>query len=583
MRLYSAGASNLVSLPEVDARSGFVLSFIMPKQPRFIFVIGGVLSGIGKGITTASIGLLIKQAGFRVTAIKIDPYVSIDAGTMRPAEHGEVFVTDDGGEIDQDLGHYERFLNQSLTKDHNLTTGKVFANVIRNERQMKYKGRDASMFPDVINEIKRMLLAPLHGEEIVLVEIGGTTGDLENQPFLHAARELGREYPAIYILVTYLPFLRNVGELKTKPTQHAVAHLRETGIFPDFIITRGEVPIDEPRIQTIASRCFIERDHIIDNPDVPNIYEIPLSLKKHRMAEKILSHFGLQPRERDLRSWTNFVTRTSLSHDPLNIAIVGKYTRHGFDVHRDVYISVVESLKHAAAALRKAIRVTPIDSAAIGKPTTKILDEVKPHGIIVPQGWGSRGVAGKINAAGYARERKIPYLGLCFGMQLATIEFARNVVGIPDANSEEIDPKSRNPVIHIMPEQERYLKRHQYGGTIRLGSWPCKVRKETTLFRLYQKWGEGENTIVDGVIHERHRHRYEVNNEYRPQLQPAGYVISGVSPDDKLIEAMELAPDLHPFFLGTQFHPEYKSRPLCPHPIFIGFLEASGKYRNQNL
>ncbi|MCH7951880.1 CTP synthase [Patescibacteria group bacterium] len=549
----------------------------MHKTPKFIFIIGGVLSGIGKGITTASIALLIKSLGYKVTAIKIDPYISIDAGTMRPAEHGEVFVTDDGGEIDQDIGHYERFLNQSLTKQHNITTGKVFANVIANERQMKYRGHDASMFPDVINEIKRMLIKPLKDEEVVLVEIGGTTGDLENKPFLHAARELGREYPSAYVLVTFLPFLKNVGELKTKPTQHAVAHLRETGIFPDFIITRGEIAIDHPRIETIATRSFIDPDHIIDNPNVKNIYEIPLNLEKAKIAEKILHLFDLKPREKDLHQWKAFVAKTDLSKNPVTIALVGKYTKHGRDLHKDVYISVLEALTHAAAFSQKALRIVPIDSSDLEKHGTKPLRKIDPDGIVVPQGWGSRGVEGKILASRFAREQKIPYLGLCFGMQLATVEFARNVVGLKNANSEEVNPKTAHPVIHIMPDQKEYLKKHQYGGTIRLGSWPCVVKKATILHDLYRQWGNGINRMKNGTIEERHRHRYEVNNKILAKLTKKGYVVSGMSPDGKLVEAMELRGGLHPFFLGTQFHPEYKSRPFCPHPIFIGFIKQAAK------
>jgi CTP synthase len=549
----------------------------MPNSPNFIFIIGGVLSGIGKGVTTASIALIIKSLGYKLTAIKIDPYVSIDAGTMRPAEHGEVFVTDDGGEIDQDIGHYERFLDKSLSKNHNITTGKVFYNVIHNERHFRYKGRDASMFPDVINEIKRMILAPLKNEEIVLVEIGGTTGDLENLPFLHAARELGREYKSAYVLVTYLPFLKNIGELKTKPTQHAVTHLRETGIFPDFIITRGEVAIDKPRLETISARAFIDKDHIIDNPDVDNIYKIPLTLEKEKLAEKLLKLFSLKPHKTDLSEWQKFVSKTELKKEPLIIALVGKYTKHGRDYHKDVYISVLEALTHAAAFSQKALKIIPIDSEELEKDGLKTLKTLKPQGIVVPQGWGSRGVEGKISAARFARENKIPYLGLCFGMQLATVEFARNIVGLKEANSEEVNPKTRHPVIHIMPDQKEYLKKHQYGGTIRLGSWPCKVKKGTTLYELYDKWGNGINTMENSSIHERHRHRYEVNNNYLSKLTKKGYVVSGLSPDGKLVEAMEFEKLKHPFFLGTQFHPEYKSRPLSPHPIFIGFIKAASE------
>jgi len=550
------------------------------KNVKFIFTIGGVLSGLGKGVTTASVGLLLKSKGYCVTAIKIDPYISIDAGTMRPAEHGEVFVTDDGGEIDQDLGNYERFLNQSLTKHHNITTGKVYQNVIHNERHFKYKGRDAQLFPDVINEIKRLILKPIKNEDFCLVEIGGTTGDLENLPFLHAIRELGREYKSIYILVTYLPYLKNIGELKTKPTQHAVTNLRSTGIFPDFIITRNEIPIDKPRIETIAKRTFLDEENIIDNPDTDSIYKIPQRLNQAKFAEKILKKFNLKSKANQFQNWTNTTKRLIQAKKTVNILLVGKYVIHGVAKHKDVYISVYESIYHAAAKLSLKPNIVAIDSSQIEKEGLQILNQYKPHGIILPQGWGSRGVEGKISATQFARENKIPYLGLCFGMQLATVEFARNVLNLKNANSQEINPKTPYSVIHIMPDQAKYLKKHQYGGTIRLGAWPAIVKLNTLLGESYKKYGTDDNLIKKQRISERHRHRYEVNQQYLSKLESKGYIVSAISPDKKLVEAMEYDPKTHPFFVGVQFHPEYKSRVLSPHPIFVSFLEHALKYKH---
>ncbi|MBI4035153.1 MAG: CTP synthase [Candidatus Chisholmbacteria bacterium] len=542
-------------------------------HPKFIFTVGGVLSGLGKGITTASIGLLLKSAGYKVTCIKIDPYVSIDAGTMRPAEHGETFVTADGGEIDQDLGHYERFLNQDLTRHHNITTGKVFQAVIDSERHFQYAGRDAEMFPDIINEIKAQIFKVITNEDIVLVEIGGTTGDLENQPFLHAAREIGKDYPAVYILVTYLPFLKNVGELKTKPTQHAIIRLRETGIVPDFIITRNEIPIDKPRIETLAKRAFLNPEDIIDNPDTDLIYKIPLLFNQARLAQKILTKLHLKPKSPRLKPWKTFVKNLTTAKKPVRVALVGKYVKHGSNHHRDVYISVIEALHHAASNLKLKLEIIPIDAARLETKGVNELAKTNPQAIVLPQGWGSRGTEGKILAAQYARENQIPYLGLCFGMQLATIEFARNVAHLNHANSTEINPATKHPIIHIMPQQKKYLQQHQYGGTIRLGSWPCKVKKGTLLYEAYQRYAPPATRHQ--LVHERHRHRYEFNNHYRARLNNLGFIISGTSPDDKLVEAIELDTKLHPFFLGTQFHPEYQSRPLSPHPLFLALLEKT--------
>lgn len=569
---------------------------------KYIFVAGGVLSGLGKGIVSSSIGLLLKSRGYSVTAVKIDPYVSVDAGTMRPAEHGEVFVTHDGGEIDQDIGNYERFLNITLSKDNNLTTGKIFQSVIEKERHFKYDGRDVEMFPDVINEIKDRIVNASKGYDFSIVEIGGTTGDLENQPFLHAARELGKEDSSCYVMVTYLPYLRNVGELKTKPTQHAVARLREIGIMPDFIVTRNEIPIDKPRIETIAKRCFVFPENIIDDPDLDSIYKLPSLFEEKKFASKILRHFGINSlKKANLDKWNKFVKSHLHSKKQIQIALVGKYIKHGSTDHKDVYVSVLEALKHAAAHEKVDLTITPVNAEEIEKLSKSKVKKVlsKYKAIVVPQGWGNRGISGKINAIEYARENKVPYLGLCFGMQMASIEFARNVLNLKDANTEEADSNTKNKIIHIMADQKKYLEKNQYGGTIRLGAWPCKLAKNSKLEKLYKKYGADKNSpwheqvgVVarseastqsgersprnshgDEIVYERHRHRYEFNNKYKKRFEKEGFIFSGTSPDGKLVEAIELKD--HPFFVGTQYHPEYISRPLTPHPIFIGLIKAS--------
>ena len=550
---------------------------------KYIFVTGGVVSGLGKGVVSASIGLLLKSCGFKVNHIKIDPYLNIDAGTMRPAEHGETFVTTDGGEIDQDLGNYERFLNQSFFKDNNITSGKVYKTIIENERAFKYEGRDVEMIPDVPNEIKRRFYELEKGYDFVVIEIGGTTGDIENLPFLYAAREVGRERKSMYVMVSYVPYLKNVGELKTKPTQHAISQLRTTGIMPDILITRSEAGMDDPRLETLAKRCFLDNDSIFDDPDCSSIYQVPLVLEKQGLVKKIRKHFNIKNHALNLKPWKSMVEKMEKAKKTVKVALVGKYVKSGKGNHKDVYVSVLDALKHAAINRDVKIEIEAIDSNNIDVKYLKGYD-----GIIVPQGWGSRGVEGIIEAIKFARENKIPYLGLCFGMQTAVIEFSRNVLKLAGANSTEVDDKTRYPVVHVMPDQEEYLKKKQYGGTIRLGSWPCKLVAKTKLSEIYKKFGnkseapwktENNSKINFGknenVIFERHRHRYEVNDQYIGQLEKAGLVISGTSPDGKLVEAVEFKN--HPFFVGTQFHPEYISRPLTPHPIFLAFIEAIKK------
>lgn len=527
---------------------------------KYIFVTGGVVSGLGKGVVSASIGLLLKSSGFKVNHIKIDPYLNIDAGTMRPAEHGETFVTADGGEIDQDLGNYERFLNQDFSKENNITSGKIYKTIIENERAFKYEGRDVEMIPDVPNEIKRRFYELEKGYDFVVVEIGGTTGDIENLPFLYAAREVGRERKAMYVMVSYVPYLRNVGELKTKPTQHAISELRATGIVPDVIITRSETGLDEPRLEILAKRCFLDDGSIFDDPDCDSIYKVPLILEKQGLIKKIRKHFKIKKHPTNLKAWKDVVKKMDRAKKVVNIALVGKYVKSGKGNHKDVYVSVLEALKQAGIANDVRVNIEAIDSNDF-----KVEDLKKYQGIVAPQGWGSRGVEGIIKAIKVARENKIPYLGLCFGMQMAVVEIARDLAKLDEANSAEVNSKTKYPVIHLMPEQEEYLKKHQYGGTIRLGNWPCKIKKGTKLAEIYKQ----------DLVNERHRHRYEFNNDYRERLEKAGLIISGTSPDGKLVEAIELVD--HPFFIGTQFHPEYIARPLRPHPIFLAFIEAIKK------
>jgi CTP synthase len=536
------------------------------KRTKFIFVCGGVLSGLGKGITTASLGLLIKNAGYSVTAVKIDPYVSIDAGTMRPQEHGEVFVTKDGGELDQDLGNYERFLHEDFTKDHNITTGKVYAQVIENERHFVYQGRDAEVIPDVINEIKRRIYKVAEGKDFVLVEIGGTVGDIENMPFMIAAREVGREYQSAYMIVTYLPYLHTVGELKTKPTQHAVMLLRQEGINPDFIITRAQEPVDEPRLDTISKRCFVDRNRIFDIPDVDVVARVPEVLVEQRMVDSVLEFFHLTPKDNSnalfnrWKGFVNFQTDSTIPH--IKVALVGKYIKHGSHSHNDTYISVLEAIRHASYPNGVKVDLEMIASDDLTQENyIHTLSQYK--GIIVPQGWGSRGMEGKLLAIRYARENNVPYLGLCYGMQMAVIEFCRNVLGIQDANSEEVNPNTINPVIHLMEEQKKYMSEGVFGGTIRLGDWPCKLMDGSMAKAVYG------NT---DIVFERHRHRYEYNNDYRQKLEAAGLKVAGTSPDGQLVEMVEIPG--HKFFYGTQAHPEYKSRPLEPHPVFVNFINA---------
>ncbi len=537
---------------------------------KYIFVSGGVISGLGKGITAASIGLLLKARGIKVTNVKVDMYLNVDAGTIRPTEHGEVFVCDDGIETDQDIGNYERFTDQNLKRENYMTTGQVYLSVIQRERAFGYDGEDVEAIPHVTDEIIERIkkAGKVNGAEVVIVELGGTVGEYQNSLFFEASRILKLKNPkdVIQIHVSYLPVIKSIGELKSKPAQQSVRLLNSMGIQPDFLIARSEKLIDKKRRERLAMFCNMRDEDIICNPDLPNIYRVPLFLDEQKFGEKIIKKLGLKLKKKILSEWKEFVDKLEKAKKEVVVGMVGKYFGTGDYTLADSYLCVNEAIKHAGAVNGVKVRLESVSAEDLEKNGVEELK--KYQGIIVPQGWGNRGTEGKMLAVKYARENKIPYLGLCFGMQMAVIEFARNVLGLKGANSEEVDPKTKYPVVHVMPDQKKYLEAHQYGGTIRLGAWPCKIAKGSILNKIY-----GED-----VVQERHRHRYEVNNEFREKLEKAGMVISGTSPDGKLVEAIELKN--HPFFVGTQFHPEYKSRPLSPHPIFVEFVKAVKKYDN---
>ncbi len=543
---------------------------VRQKKAKFIFVVGGVMSGVGKGITTASIGRILQSRGYNVSAIKIDPYINVDAGTMNPIEHGEVFVTEDGDETDQDIGNYERFLNKNIYRENYMTTGRVYLSVIQRERNLEYGGKCVEVVPHIPMEIRDRIWRAVEKTkaEIMIVEIGGTVGEYQNLLFLEAARMMKLYAPedVIFVMVSYLPIPAKVGEMKTKPTQYAIRTLNSAGIQPDFIIARSRVGVDEPRRKKIAINCNIDPENVISAPDIDSIYEVPLNFEKDNLGVRILAKFGLKEKKKDLVQWRKMVRKIKAAKKEVNIGIVGKYFATGDFCLADSYISVIEAIKHAAMVNNCRPNLHWINTAEIEKRGTRSLRAY--DGIIVPQGWGSRGSEGKIKTIKFCRENKVPYFGLCYGMQMAVIEFARNVCGFRDANSEEINPKTPYPVIHIMPEQKELIAKKQYGGTIRLGGWPCKIVPGTHLAKAYaKKFGPKKK-----IISERHRHRYEFNNAYREEMEARGLTIAGTSPDGRIVEAIEITD--HPFFIGTQFHPEYISRPLDPHPLFIEFVRV---------
>jgi CTP synthase len=533
---------------------------------NYIIITGGVISGLGKGITTASIGKILQLHGYNVTAIKIDPYINCDAGTLRPTEHGEVWVTEDGGEIDQDLGHYERFLDINIPKYHNITTGQVYGSVIDKERKGKYLGKTVQPIPHVTDEIKERIRRPAKEEkyDFVLVEIGGTVGDYENVLFLEAVRQMKLEGDRVlYVHVTYVPMLETLGEAKTKPTQHSVKLLREIGIQPDFIVTRSEEPLDDVRKEKIAMFCNVHEDDVISDSNIDNVYAVPLLFEDQFLCKKILRKLRLRKDQNNLASWRSYISKIRSLETPITIGIVGKYFDIGSSKLSDSYISVIEAVKHAAWHNSLIPDIKWIDSKIFEKKTDSLSSLERVDGIIVPGGFGLSGIKGKLQTIQYAREHGIPYLGLCLGMQLAVVEFAQNICHIKSAHSKEVEKHTPHPVIDFIPEQVTILQESRYGATMRLGSYPAILKRGTKVYMLYGK----------ERVSERHRHRYEVNPKYVEELEKKGLVFSGRSPDGILMEFMELPQ--HPFFVATQAHPEFRSRPMNPAPLFDGLIKAA--------
>lgn len=529
---------------------------------KYVFVTGGVVSGLGKGITAASLGRLLKARGYHVTMQKFDPYINVDPGTMNPIQHGEVFVTDDGTETDLDLGHYERFINENLDQNSNVTTGKIYWSVLNKERHGDYGGGTVQVIPHITNEIKdRFYKAKSEEEETIsIIEVGGTVGDIESQPFLEAIRqfqaEVGREN-AILIHVSLIPYLKASGEMKTKPTQMSVKELQSMGIWPDIIVCRSDYPLDEQIKGKIALFCNVKKEHVLQNLDASSLYEVPLLMEEEKLAQATCECLHIPCPEPDLSKWKDMIYAIQNTTSKVKIAIVGKYVA----LH-DAYLSVVEALKHGGIANKAEVEIAWVDSEELNAENVATVFE-GIHGIIVPGGFGSRGTEGKILAIQYARTKNVPFLGICLGMQLAIVEYARNVMGFKDAASIELDPDTTNPVIALMSDQNGVS---DIGGTLRLGAYPCILKEDSLAKQLY---GIQE-------ISERHRHRYEVNNDYREALTEAGLTLSGISPDGKIIEMIEISK--HPYFIATQAHPEFKSRPDQAHPLFKGLVEAAIKY-----
>ena len=533
-------------------------------RTKFIFVSGGVISGIGKGIATSSIALLLKSRGFSVTAIKADPYLNLDAGTLNPIEHGEVFVLNDGMECDQDLGNYERFLDQDLNSTNYTTTGQIFESIIDKERALGYEGKTVEFFQhppeEIISRIKQC--ARKNRADIVVFEVGGTVGEYQNLLFLEANRLLKLKYPrdVLHVHLTYLPIPSSIGEMKSKPAQMSIHQLATAGIIADFVLARAQVAVDEKRKEKIAVACGLSPDDIISAPDVENIYQVPLNFENQDLSDKILKKLYIKPRKRDLSDWKVMVNSALTAKKTAKIAMVGKYFSTGDFTLSDAYLSVIESIKHAAAQNDIKPKLVWIDSTQIEKEGLMILAGF--DGIVVPGGFGGRAVEGIISSIQFARQNKIPYFGLCFGMQLAAVEFARNVCALKDAHTTEINSQTNHPIIHVMESQKEKVEKKELGGSMRLGSWEFKATKETKFAKAYG--------IVTGS--ERHRHRYEFNNKYREIFEKKGMQIAATTKDGKLVEALELKD--HPFFIGVQFHPELKSRPLRPHPLYLAFMKA---------
>jgi len=536
------------------------------------------MSGVGKGVASASIGKILQSRGIEVTALKIDPYVNVDAGTMNPTEHGEVFVLDDGTECDQDMGNYERFLDRDLTRTNYMTTGSVYLSVIQKERNLEFGGKQVEVVPRIPLEIIERINKAVSKvrAEVAITEIGGTVGEYENILFLEAIRMLKIKNPqdVLLVLVSYVPALGAGGnELKTKPTQHAVRNLNAVGLNPDIILARAHIKIDEKRKEKIEFMCSLSKGDVVSAPNVKNIYEIPINFENDGLAERIFKKLRMHPRERDMKKWRAMVHKMNSATKAVRIGIVGKYFGSGEFILEDSYISVIEAIKHACGKVGCQSEIDWINSeqfsvkdgsASPAEVAAKLRDLNKYDGIIVPGGFGSRGIEGKISVIKFCRERKIPYFGLCYGMQLAITEFARHMAGMKGANTTEINPKTPYPVVDILPEQKRNIKEKKFGATMRLGAYPA----------ILSKGSIAESAYAKSEISERHRHRYEINPEYIEKLEEAGLIFSGVSPDRQLMEIVELPRSEHPFFLGTQFHPELKSRPLNPHPLFVAFVKA---------
>ncbi len=555
------------------------------KRTKYIFVSGGVISGIGKGITSASISLLLKSAGYKVAPIKFENYLNMDAGTINPIEHGDTFLCEDGTEADMDIGTYEKFLDEDMGKDNFVTMGGIYSTVIDKERKFEYLGEDVEAIPHITDEITKRIenLAKKKNADIVVIELGGTAGEYQNVFYYEAARIMTLKNPGdvIHVHVSYVPTPAHLGEPKTKPTQLSVRTLNSLGIQPDFIICRSEKFLDQRRRDRLALFCNVRAENVISSPDLPSVYQVPLVLEEQKLAEKILDRISLPVHKSNLTEWKKFVERVNKvkSKTPsVEIAIIGKYFGTGDYQLRDSYAALFDAIDHASYKLGIPVKTRWIDAEEAEDNID--LDTLIgiPDGIIVPIGWGERGAEGMIKAAGYARDKKIPYLGLCYGMQLAVISYARDVLGLKDANTEENEPDGKNPVIHLMPKQKEFMQRRAYGGTMRLGKWEAIVKKGTRAYSLYDKYKD----FIDkskGLTSERHRHRYEFNNDYLEKFEKAGFVIAAKSVEEGLVEIIELPEKEHPFYLGTQGHPEYKSRPLRPHPLFLGFIDAVSKYK----
>jgi len=541
------------------------------KDHKYIFVIGGVMSGVGKGVATSSIAKILQSKGFIVNPIKIDPYLNVDAGTMNPTEHGEVFVLRSGLETDQDMGNYERFLDKDLRDEDYMTSGMVYKAVIERERSLGYKGKFVETIPHVRDEIISRLekAADLNGSQVSIIEIGGTIGDFQNALYIEAARVMKMQHPddVLFVMVSYLPVPNKIGEMKTKPTQNAVRQLNSYGVQPDIIIARSELPLDKKRKEKLGIWCNVRPEHVVSAPDIESIYEVPLNFEKDNLGETLLGLLKISGKKRksDLRAWKNFVNKVLKADREVSIAVVGKYFDTGDFVLSDAYISVIEAIKFSAAKLGIRPKLTWLNSKNFEMGALKLSELKKYDGVLVPGGFGETGVEGKIKAIQFARENKIPYFGLCYGMQLAIVEYARNVLGLKDAHTTEINAHTKHPIIWIMPEQKKHMESSDFGGTMRLGVYPAYLKKGTVARNAYGK----------EIVEERHRHRYEVNPEYVEKLAKAGLVFSGVSPDGILMEIAELPKSKHPFFLGTQFHPEFQAHPLRPHPLFTAFLRAA--------